>query len=97
MYGLIWRILPGPWFLKLVLFLGLVAAAAYGLWFHAFPWADPYLPFNDVTVEGGAGGGDEADSEGGGVPGSDAEDADEDIVGVDVPVDEGEEGEESAE
>lgn len=102
MYGLIWRALPGPAFVKFVLFVALVAAAAYGLWFHAFPWADPHLPFNDVTVgdaEGdGGGGGDDAPAEGGGVPGSDAEGADEDIVGVDVPIgDEAEDGEESAE
>jgi hypothetical protein len=97
-YGLIWRILPGPGFLKFLLFMGLVAAAAYGLWFYAFPWADPHLPFNDVTVgdaEGDGGDGGDGPAEGGGVPGSDAEGADEDIVGVDVPI--GEEDEESAE
>ncbi|PSK86272.1 hypothetical protein CLV63_13541 [Murinocardiopsis flavida] len=56
MYGLIWRILPGPWFVKLVLFLALVAAAVWALWFVVFPWADPYMPFNDGAVDtGGAG------------------------------------------
>ncbi|GAA3745124.1 hypothetical protein [Salinactinospora qingdaonensis] len=53
MYGLIWRGLPGPWFVKLPLALVLIAALAALLWYVVFPWVDPYLPFNDVTVEGG--------------------------------------------
>lgn len=89
MYGLVWRVLPGPAFVKFVLFLGVVGAAAYGLWFHAFPWVDPYLPFNDVTVgdqEGGPEGGtDEGQPEGGDLPYGD--EGEEDIVGVDEPVD----------
>jgi len=52
-YGLIWRLIPGPWFVKLVVSLALVAGAAALLWYVVFPWADPYLPFNDVTVDGG--------------------------------------------
>ncbi|TDQ44587.1 hypothetical protein [Actinorugispora endophytica] len=52
MYGLIWRGIPGPWFVKLVVCLALVAGATALLWYVVFPWADPYLPFNDVTVGG---------------------------------------------
>ncbi|GLU50439.1 hypothetical protein [Nocardiopsis ansamitocini] len=55
MYGLIWHILPGPGPVKALIFLGLVAGVAALLWYVVFPWADPYLPFNDVTVDGGAG------------------------------------------
>ncbi|GAA1439405.1 hypothetical protein [Nocardiopsis tropica] len=51
MYHLIWRILPGPWPAKLVMALGLIAGAVALLWFVAFPWADPYLPFNDSTLD----------------------------------------------
>ncbi|MFC7326941.1 hypothetical protein [Marinactinospora rubrisoli] len=77
MYGLIWRALPGPAFVKLLLALALAGGAAALLWYVVFPWADPYLPFNDVTVEGG---------EGAPVPGG-AEGGDgEGIIGVDVPV-----------
>ncbi|GAA3752500.1 hypothetical protein HDA32_004540 [Spinactinospora alkalitolerans] len=69
MYGLIWRILPGPGFVKFVLSLALVAGAAALLWYVAFPWVDPYMPFNDgaVEVEGAPadGGGAPAPSEGG--------------------------------
>lgn len=83
MYGLIWRILPGPGFVKFVLFLGAMGAAAYGLWFHAFPWVDPYLPFNDVTV-GSQEGGQEDGQPDGDLPYDDG--GEEDIVGVDEPV-----------
>ena len=31
----------------------IAAGAAALLWYVVFPWADPYLPFNDVTVDGG--------------------------------------------
>lgn len=51
MYGLIWRILPGPWPVKLVLSLALVAGVVALLWFYVFPWADPYMPFNDSAME----------------------------------------------
>ena len=37
MYGLIWRVLPGPWVSKLIMALGLVVGAALLLWFFAFP------------------------------------------------------------
>ncbi|GAB3208335.1 hypothetical protein ACQEU5_03885 [Marinactinospora thermotolerans] len=50
MYGLIWRILPGPRPVKFLLFLGLTAALAAFLWYVAFPWVDPYMPFNDSTM-----------------------------------------------
>ncbi|MGW8437925.1 hypothetical protein ACWGKS_22490 [Nocardiopsis sp. NPDC055879] len=51
MYSLIWRILPGPVPAKLVMALGLVFGTGAMLWFVAFPWADPYLPFNDSTLD----------------------------------------------
>ena len=50
MYGWIWRKLPGPLPVKLfeaLILLGLVLAL---LFFVVFPWAEPRLPFNDVTT-----------------------------------------------
>ncbi|MEU7480214.1 hypothetical protein AB0A63_29820 [Lentzea sp. NPDC042327] len=51
MYGWIWRHLPGPLFLRVaeavVLVLGIVAL----LMFVVFPWAEPLLPFNNVTTQ----------------------------------------------
>ncbi|CAL9429207.1 hypothetical protein SUDANB121_02031 [Nocardiopsis dassonvillei] len=61
MYGLIWRILPGPWISKFIMALGLVVGAAALLWFFAFPAISPHMPFNDGAIDvqgaGGAGGG----------------------------------------
>lgn len=50
MYAWIWRHLPGPAPLRaivaLLLLLGIVAL----LFTVVFPWLDPLLPFNKVTV-----------------------------------------------
>jgi hypothetical protein len=51
MYGWIWNHLPGPFAVRLVLALALVAGAVALLMFVVFPWAEPLLPFNNVTTE----------------------------------------------
>lgn len=53
MYELIWRILPGNRFSKLILSLGLIAGACYLLMQFVFPVVAPYMPFNDATIEEG--------------------------------------------
>ena len=54
MYGALWRVLPGPWPVKLIIVLVLLAAAIYGLVFYAFPWFNDFLPSvipeGDVTI-----------------------------------------------
>jgi hypothetical protein len=51
MYGWIWRHLPGGTASKAMLSLVLVAVVAALLLFVVFPWVEPRLPFNDVTVD----------------------------------------------
>jgi hypothetical protein len=51
MYGWIWRHLPGRTWSKALLALLLVLAVVALLLFVVFPWAEPHLPFNDVTVD----------------------------------------------
>jgi hypothetical protein len=51
MYSWIWRHLPGGTASKALLSLILVAAVAALLLFVVFPWVEPRLPFNDVTVD----------------------------------------------
>jgi hypothetical protein len=51
MYGWIWRRLPGPVAAKLVLAIVLVLAVVALLLFVVFPWLDPMLPFNQVSVQ----------------------------------------------
>lgn len=50
MYGWIWRHLPGPFAVKLIEAAVLVAAIVALLFLVVFPWAEPRLPFNDVTT-----------------------------------------------
>ena len=51
MYGWIWRHLPGPLLVRLVLALVLVAAVVALLMLVVFPAVEPRLPWTDVTVE----------------------------------------------
>ncbi|GAA4858156.1 hypothetical protein ACGFX4_34635 [Kitasatospora sp. NPDC048365] len=56
MYGWIWRHLPGNTAVRAVICLLLVLGVVYVLFQYVFPWAEPLLPFGDVTVDqGGAG------------------------------------------
>ncbi|MGW0602490.1 hypothetical protein [Streptomyces sp. NPDC002644] len=50
-YGWIWRHLPGNTWVKALLALLLVLATVYVLFQYVFPWAEPLLPFGDVTVD----------------------------------------------
>jgi hypothetical protein len=51
MYSWIWRHLPGRTWSKALLALLLVLVVVALLLFVVFPWAEPHLPFNDVTVD----------------------------------------------
>jgi hypothetical protein len=50
MYPWIWRHLPGPLPLRLVIALVLVVAVVLVLFTTVFPWAEHTLPFLHVTV-----------------------------------------------
>ncbi len=52
MYSWIWRHLPGGTPAKALTALVLVLAVVALLLFVVFPWVEPNLPFNDVTVDG---------------------------------------------
>jgi hypothetical protein len=51
MYGALWRILPGPAWLRVILLFVLAAAAVFALFTWVFPWADAILNPITVTVE----------------------------------------------
>ncbi|WP_030270089.1 hypothetical protein [Streptomyces sp. NRRL B-24484] len=55
MYGWLWRHLPGNTPVRAIISLLLVLGAVYVLFQYVFPWAEPLLPFGDVTVENGTG------------------------------------------
>ncbi|MCD2498528.1 MULTISPECIES: hypothetical protein [Microbacterium] len=51
MYGALWRVLPGPWFVKLIIVLVVVAAILYGLFWYAFPWVSAtFFPPADANT-----------------------------------------------
>ncbi|MGV9265813.1 hypothetical protein ACWDRR_14255 [Kitasatospora sp. NPDC003701] len=56
MYGWIWRHLPGHPLVRALISLLLVLGVVYLLFTYVFPWAEPLLPFGDVTVDGDGGG-----------------------------------------
>ncbi|WP_192796017.1 hypothetical protein [Corynebacterium sp. 11A] len=50
MYGWIWRLLPGPWPVKLILLIALLVGVFFLLMNLVFPMISPLLPYNDVSV-----------------------------------------------
>lgn len=50
MYAALWRVLPGPWWVRLLILLVLIAAVLYGLLFYAFPWVSQFVNPQEVTV-----------------------------------------------
>jgi hypothetical protein len=55
MYGWIWRHIPGHWIVKTIWFVTAILFVAWLLFEYVFPWIDPRLPFNDVTVDSSTG------------------------------------------
>ena len=51
MYGFLWRHLPGPLLVRLLLALILVLAVVAVLFVWVFPALAPIMPFNNGTVD----------------------------------------------
>lgn len=51
MYAALWRILPGPVWLRINLLLLLVAAVVFALFTWVFPWVDGIVNPIEVTVD----------------------------------------------
>ncbi|WP_349903797.1 hypothetical protein [Parafrigoribacterium humi] len=50
MYGALWRILPGPVWLRIVQLIVLAAAVVFLLVVFVFPWLNSWVNVSDVTV-----------------------------------------------
>ncbi len=50
MYAALWRVLPGPWWVRLIIVLVLAAAVLAALILWVFPWFDQFVAPQDVTV-----------------------------------------------
>ncbi len=51
MYAALWRALPGPWPVRLLLVAALLAAVAWFLVLHGYPWVmQTFFPTPDPTI-----------------------------------------------
>lgn len=50
MYAALWRVLPGPWWVRVLILVVLFAALAAALIMWVFPWFDQFVAPQDVTV-----------------------------------------------
>ena len=50
MYGYLWRALPGPRPVRIVLLVALLVAVVVLLMEVMFPWVSQQMPYTDVTV-----------------------------------------------
>lgn len=50
MYGPLWRLLPGPVPLKILIVLALAVGLFFLLMEVVFPYISPLMPYNDVAV-----------------------------------------------
>lgn len=51
MYGALWRILPGPWWVRLIIVLILVTAIVWALFEFVFPVVSQWIAPSEITVE----------------------------------------------
>ncbi|HEX7835516.1 MAG TPA: hypothetical protein VF479_08630 [Pseudolysinimonas sp.] len=50
MYGALWRVLPGPWWVRALILLALFAALLVACVLWVFPFIDQFVAPSDVTV-----------------------------------------------
>lgn len=51
MYGWLWRVLPGPAWLRVLQLAAFAVAVVAVCFLWVFPAVAPHLPFNEITVE----------------------------------------------
>ncbi|HWM33008.1 MAG TPA: hypothetical protein VNR36_02090 [Pseudolysinimonas sp.] len=51
MYGALWRVLPGPWWVRVLILLAAAAVIVWACITWVFPFIDQYVAPTDSTVE----------------------------------------------
>jgi hypothetical protein len=51
MYAALWRVLPGPWWVRVLILLIVVAAILVACVLWVFPYIDQFVAPSDVTVD----------------------------------------------
>jgi hypothetical protein len=52
MYAALWRILPGPAWLRVIILLAAAVGILYGLFWHVFPWISHIITPQESTIGG---------------------------------------------
>lgn len=52
MYGALWRVLPGPWWVRLLIVLAMAAVVLFVLLEWVFPWVDGIVDVNNQGTVG---------------------------------------------
>ncbi|GAA1997923.1 hypothetical protein [Microbacterium ulmi] len=50
MYAALWHILPGPWWIRVLILIVALAVVLYALVFWVFPWVSTFVNPQEVTV-----------------------------------------------
>ena len=50
MYGALWRLLPGPVWVRILLIMVIVAVVLFCLVEWVFPWVNSLIPVSEATV-----------------------------------------------
>lgn len=50
MYGALWRVLPGPWWVRMVILAVIAAVVLIALVLWVFPYVSQFVAPQDVTV-----------------------------------------------
>lgn len=50
MYAAFWRMLPGPWWVRLLIVIALLVGVFFLLMEVVFPWIGPMMPWTEVDV-----------------------------------------------
>ncbi len=50
MFSLIWRFLPGPALLRVIVILAVLGGIVYALMFYGYPWAAAHLEPTDIAT-----------------------------------------------
>lgn len=51
MYAALWRSLPGPAWVRLIILLAMIAVVLYLLFAFVFPWVQTLIPVPDATID----------------------------------------------
>jgi predicted membrane protein len=51
MYAALWRVLPGPWWLRVLILIVALAVLIFVLVEWVFPWVQTFVAPQDVTVQ----------------------------------------------